>query len=299
MLSYTTMGTYVLVVTLATVFVIILVARQQRAEKDLAIWFISGLVGILLGAAGAAAVVQTLGYDIVKSYSDPLEGDLGGDSEEGMDEGGGMGMGGMGGPGGGMGGPGGGMGGPGGGMGGGRGPSPKRQLTMLVRKVDLLTGDVAMNLTDEQGTALAEILGKIKSQETMTDEDATALNEEILAVFDEDQKAKQEAVGLPRGARGGRGGGPGGGGPGGGGPGGGGEQAEDANPFAEEQNAEALDALLGRLGGPAADAPAAETEPKEADPAETEAAETEAAETEAGEAAPEETTTDQPETPKE
>ena len=290
MLSYTTMGTYVLVVTLATVFVIILVARQQRAEKDLAIWFISGLVGILLGAAGAAAVVQTLGYDIVKSYSDPLEGDLGGDSEEGMDEGGGMGMGGMGGPGGGMGGPGGGMGGPGGGMGGpgggmggGRGPSPKRQLTMLVRKVDLLTGDVAMNLTDEQGTALAEILGKIKSQETMTDDDASALNEEILTVFDDDQKAKQEAISLPRGPRGGRGGGPGGGGPGGG------EQAEDANPFGEERNAESLDALLGRFGGPAADTPASVTEAEEAEPKATEAKEAE----------PEETTTDQPETPKE
>jgi len=294
MLSYTAMGTYVLVVTLATVFVIILVARQQRAEKDLAIWFISGLVGILLGAAGAAAVVQSLGYDIVKSYSDPLAGDLDGEGgEEGMDEGGGMGMGGMGGPGGGMGGPGGGMGGPGGGMGGGRGPSPKRELTMLVRKVDLLTGDVALNLSDEQGTALAEILGKIKSQETMTDEDATALNEEILAVFDEDQKAKQEAVGLPF-RRGGRGGGPGGGGPGGGG-----EQAEDANPFGEERNTGALDALLGRFGGPAADASASETEPKKADPAETEPKEAEPKEAEAEEAEPEETTTDQPETPKE
>jgi len=296
------MGTYVLVVTLATVFVIILVARQQRAQKDLAIWFISGLVGILLGAAGAAAIVQTMGYDITKGYGTPPGDDIDLYAEDAGDEGAG-GEGGMG-----MGSPGGGMGGPGGGMGGGRGPSPKRELTMLVRKVDLLTGDVALNLSDEQGTALAEILGKIKSQETMTDEDATALNEEILSVFDEDQKAKQEAVGLPRGPRGGRGGGPGGGGPGGG-PGGGGEQAEDANPFGEERNAEALDALLGRFGGPAADASASETEPKEADPVETEPKEADPVETEpkeadpeeaeAGGAAPEETTTDQPETPKE
>ena len=119
--------------------------------------------------------------------------------------------------------------------GGGRGPSPKHQLTMLVRKVDLLTGDIALNLTEDQGNTLSGILGKIKSQETMTDDDATALNEEILAVFDEDQIAKQEAIGLPFRQ---------------GGPGEGGEEDEKVNPFAEQRNAEAVDALLGRFGDP-------------------------------------------------
>ena len=60
MWTYNAMGTYILVVTLATVFVIILVARQQRARKDVAIWLMSGLVGLLLGAAGAAAIIQML-----------------------------------------------------------------------------------------------------------------------------------------------------------------------------------------------------------------------------------------------
>ena len=279
MLSYNAMGTYVLVVTLATVFVIVLVARQRRSQKDIAIWLISGLVGIILGAAGAAGIVQAWGYTLTPKFDPLLASALGtdedGTGEEGEDMGGGMGMEGPGGMG---------LGGPGG-M-GGRGPSPKRQLTTLVRKVNLLTGDIALNLSDEQGAALAAILGTMKSQETMTDVDATALNEEILDVFNVDQKAKQEAISLPRGARGGRGGGPGGGSPGG--PGGG-EQDENANPFAEEQNAGALDALLERFGKPAEDAPASDPEPVETDAKDTEPTDPE----------PKETTTDQPTTPKE
>jgi hypothetical protein len=122
----------------------------------------------------------------------------------------------------------------------GRGPSPKRELTMLVRKVDLLTGDIALNLSTEQSAGLAEILVRIQAQESMTDEQATAARDEILALMDEGQKAKQDAIGLPfsRGGGGGRGG-----------PGGGEAPPEDANPFADEQNAQALTALLDRLGG--------------------------------------------------
>lgn len=292
--SYTAMGTYVLFVTLATIFVIVLVARQRRTQKDVAIWFMSGLVGILLGAAGAAALTQLLGYDVTEYVEGPPAemSDDGGEAtdEGGGGEGGGMGMMGMGG------------GGPGGmGMGMGRGPSPKRQLTMLVRKVDLLTGDIALNLTDEQSAALAEILGKIKSQETMTDDEASALNDEILALLDEDQKAKQDAVGLPfrRGARGGSPGGRGGGSPGGAGGGPGGEQSEDANPFTEERNAGALNALLERFGKPAADATAPDAEPKDSEAKDAEPAETGPKDAEPKDAEPEKATTTPPETPKE
>jgi len=275
MWTYNAMGTYILVVTLATIFVIILVARQQRSQKDIAIWLMSGLVGILLGAAGAAAIVQAMGYDLTKKFIMPIEADMASMGKEGGGGGMGMGMMGMGGPGGGMG--------MGGGM-GGRGPSPKRQLTSLVRKVNLLTGDVALNLSGEQAAGLVEILGRMESQETMTDEDATALNEELLALFNDDQKAKQDAIGLPF-RRGGRRGGPGGG-PGG--PGGG-EQEEDANPFAQEQNAVALQSLLERFGEPPADEPATDAAPEEETTTEDPAVE----------AAPEETTTEKPAAKKE
>ena len=102
-------------------------------------------------------------------------------------------------------------------------------------------------------------------------------------MFNDDQKAKQDAIGLPfsRGGRGGRGGG----GSGGGSPGGpgGGEQEEDANPFAQEQNAAALQSLLERFGEPPTDEPTADAAPKET-----------TAEKPAADAAAEETTTEKP-----
>ncbi len=85
MWTYNAMGTCVLVLTLATIFVAVLVVHKQRAQKDIGIWLLSGLVGILLGASGAAATVQIMGYDLTIAYhlSDELaaaEGD--GDGEE-------------------------------------------------------------------------------------------------------------------------------------------------------------------------------------------------------------------------
>ena len=71
MLTYNEIGIYVQVVSLLSVFVIVLVARQGRTRKDVSIWLISGLVGILLGAAGAGAVVQALGYELAKKYVPP------------------------------------------------------------------------------------------------------------------------------------------------------------------------------------------------------------------------------------
>ena len=132
---------------------------------------------------------------------------------------------------------------PAGGMGGGmggRGPSPKRQLTSLVRKLELLTGDVGIVLTDEQRQEFAQRLSGLATLTALTDEEAEKLQGELLGLLDDSQKAKQEAIGLPF-RRGG--GGPGGGGPGGGGP----PAAPDANPFADEENAKPLSSLLDRL----------------------------------------------------
>ena len=248
MLDYNTMGACVLVLTLVSVFMMVILIRKQRTGKDITVWLMSGLTGILLGAGGAAAAIQLLGYEVTERFvmpegaslgmlaeldSDQLMGSGGGEGGDTESESGGppAGMGMM------MG-----MGGGGGGA-GARGPSPKRELTTLVRKVDLLTGDVALSLSADQTTALGEILVRIQAQESMTDDQATAAHEEILALLDESQKAKQDAIGLPFGRSGGRGGRGGRGGPGGG------EAAqEDANPFADEQNALALQSLLERIG---------------------------------------------------
>ena len=165
----------------------------------------------------------------------------------------------------GMGGRGGGMGAMFGGGGGGRGQNSKRQLTTLVRKLSLLTGDVAIRLSDEQTQSLLDALADVADQDTMTDDQAKEKYEALSSILTEEQIAKQENVGLPfrrrsrsgGGGRGGRGGGGGFGGfGGGGGRGGGGD--EDANPFASETSGEALDTLVARLRGEPAPAPAAE-----------------------------------------
>ncbi len=154
---------------------------------------------------------------------------------------------GPGGPGG-MGGMGGGPGGPGG-M-GGRGPSPKRQLSTLVRKLELLTGDIAIRLEPAQAETLGKTLAAVQAKESMTDDEAKAVYDAMLATLDERQKTQQDSISLPfrRGS-----GGPGGGGPGAGGPMGGQPPAPDANPFAEEEAAKALASLIERLGTPSGD----------------------------------------------
>ena len=128
-------------------------------------------------------------------------------------------------------------------MGGGGGqPQPKRQLTTLVRKLELLTGDVAITLSPEQTTAIQTALNELIAIEKLTDDEAKDKHEKLLALLDEKQQAKQEAIGLPF-RRGGGGGGMGGG------MGGGAPPDPDANPFADEANAKALKSLHERLGG--------------------------------------------------
>ncbi len=246
MFNYNTMGSCVLVLTLATIFLAVLLIRQQRTGRLVAVWLMAGIAGILLGAAGYVTVIQLLGYQVVEA---PNIVGYATDEPIGEEEDGGEGEGEAGG----------GRGQRGGGMGGGMGgftPPPKRELTSLVRKVELLTGDISLQLTDEQAAQLTDILKRIEAQETMTDEEAAAANEEILAIFDEEQKAKEDAIGLPFSRRGR------------GGSGGGEEVDEDANPFADGQNATAIQSLLSRLGQAPADAEPVDTAPANAEPQE-------------------------------
>ena len=245
-------GAYVLVVGLASVFVLILLLQKQRGGKEVTLWLFSGLVGILLGAAGGMAVTTYLGFELQRS---PMEFDLSSDQlaelqDPGM-------MGGMSGGPGMMGGMGGGPGGPGGG-GGPRSIPAKRQLTTLVRKLELLTGDIALTLSEDQAAAICEMLTEVEAAETMTDEEAQEKHDALLGVLNEDQTAKQEKIRLARSPRGGGGGGFGGmGGPG--------EEDENANPFKEAPNAEAAAALSQRLGGKK-DPPAEDVPKEKADP---------------------------------
>lgn len=231
------LSSYVLTLGLLTVFVLIWVTRQQKTKQDALIWLTSGVVGVLLGAAGVMAAASAMGYQVKKPEPKAVANDAPATAPT---------MGGMSGGAPGAGGPSGGgmMGMGGGGMGGGMmggmggGPRPKQQLTTLVRKLELLTGDIALTLTDEQRQTIAKQLDAFAELKTLTDDEAEAKHKELLALFDDQQKSKQDAVGLPRGGFGGGGGG---------GFGGGAPPAPDANPFESEANAKALKTLRERL----------------------------------------------------
>lgn len=254
MSSFDAISSYVLTLGLLTIFVLIWVTRQQKTKQDATIWLMSGVVGLLLGAAGAAAGVLAMGYQITEpSVVVTDSGNSAAPAAPTGGGGGGMAPGpGGGGPGGGgAGGPPGGMMGMGGMGGGGRGPQPKQQLTTLVRKLELLTGDIALTLTDEQRQQLAKHLDEFAELKTLTDEEAEKHYNDLLALLDDAQKAKQEAIGLPIRRGGGGGGGFGGGGGGGGFGGGGSPPAPDANPFESETNANTLQTLRDRVKGSA------------------------------------------------
>lgn len=300
MWTFDMLGSVVLVLALATVLLMVLVARTHKSGKDLPIWFGSGLAGMLLGAAALAAGFSVMGYEVLSPQeiramagtSPPMPPMPPQSSPASSAPAGG-------GPG--AGGPPGGMGMMGGGM-GSRQPSSKRQLATLVRKLELLTGDIAIHLTADQSTAVQAALAELDGKESLTEDDAKAAYDKLLGLLDEEQQSRQDRIGLPfrRGGAGGPGaGGPGAGGPGaggmggppGGGMGGAAAPAPDANPFAEEENSKSLRALRERLGGtpandtPASKTPASKTPAAEATPPEKPAAEKPAAEKPAAEPA--------------
>ena len=136
-----------------------------------------------------------------------------------------------------------------GGMGGG-GRSPKRQLTNLVSKLDLLTGKpLAIALSADQKKQVVDQLKGLEDKEELTEEDAQACLKSLLGAF-ETNKDVLEAVGFRWPTEGGPGGGqkppatgrsPGGGPPGAGPPGGG--PPEPPNPFKDDANSKALKSL--------------------------------------------------------
>lgn len=253
MFAFDVVTAYLLIVGLLTLLIVVLVWQRQRAQKPLAVWLSAALLGVVLGSVGSYGVMRTMGFQLARAQSvvdlppsvtaidAPVASaaSMGGSPMSGGAPGA-MGM--------------------GGGMGGGRpgmgGPRPKRDLASLVRKLDLLTGDIAVVLTSDQAAGLQGALADIEKAESLSDDDAQAKHDAILTLLDDEQKARLEKIGLPRPPRG-MGGGPGGsGGPGGGM---GGPPAEAENPFTGETESQALASLRTRLQPPA---PADGAQPK-------------------------------------
>jgi len=254
MLGLDAMSSYILVVALVTLLAAILVWQFQRSQKTALGWLAAALLGVLLGAAGSYAAARLSGYEMMKSLPVVVSTEGGEAPQAGGPPGpvGGK----MTGMGGGSPGKGGGM--PGmGGMGGGPpAPRPKRDLTTLVRKLELLTGDIGITLSPTQAAAIADCLKDVEKAESMSDDEAKAKHEKLLSLLDDAQKSRVAAIELPRPPRAGGPGGagpgsPGGAGPGGKGPGGAGpagpSQDPSANPFKQEADAKALGGLRQRL----------------------------------------------------
>lgn len=255
-LGLDTIGLGIVLVMLVTLLFAVLILQRQRTQKTIVAWLAAGVIGILLGSAGTLGALRLMGVRHLtpgQAVDAPL-GDAA--AMAGMPAMGGS-TGGMGSA---MGGMGGGPGGMGGGMGGmGGGPNPKRELTTLVRKIDLLTGEIGIKLSDEQGASLAAALADVEKAEDMTDDDAQAKHDAILALLDDAQKPQLDAIGLPRPQRGSGGGGPGGA-----------RKEAPANPFQDETNAKALENLRERFAAKEAkseNAPAAPAKDENAPPA--------------------------------
>lgn len=216
-LSLDAIGIGIVVVMLASLMFALLMQQRQRSQKSIGIGIGSLLIGLLLGSAMTLGSLRLFGGRFVPGFGSGIPE---ASSNVSMDEPS---------PSGGMGG------GPGGGMGGGPGgPNPQRDLTMLVRKLDLLTGDIKITMSAEQRVSVAAALDGIETSEVLSDEDAQAKHDAILASLDDSQKSLLDAIGLPRPPRGGGGGA-------------GAPPAADGNPFQQPTSAEALARLRPRL----------------------------------------------------
>jgi hypothetical protein len=255
MANLNVLSAYVLSVGLLSIFVLIWVALRQRNPLGMSLGFAAGATGVLLGSIGSYAILSAAGFEVTRPAQVPERSVLTGGASASIpvppSAGGPM-----------AGGPPTGpammpmMGGMGGGMGGGRGPAPKRDLTTLVRKLDLLTGNIGIKLESDQLAGLMKGLVGVEEREKMSDDDAKAMHEELLGLLSDSQKEQLDAIGLPFGARPGGGGGGGGGAGGGGGfggggfggGGGGGPPDPDANPFKQQSAQDALKSMRTRFG---------------------------------------------------
>ena len=211
---------YILTIALLAMVTGVVINHRQKNDKTVSIWLASSFLGLLLGAAGALSACYLLGYEVVEKLELPTivrisdeDPDQATAENEGIDGPGSSGR----------------------GRGGSGRQLPARfQLAMLVRKLDLLTGDIAVALTADQSRDMHALLKEIESAESLSDEQAQAKHDALLGLLDESQQAKASAVSLPFRRGGGRGSA-------------GSEGGSESTPFREGSGADSIQALLERL----------------------------------------------------
>jgi len=141
-------------------------------------------------------------------------------------------------------------------------PRPQVQLTTMVQKLALLTGDIGITLTAEQAAAITAHLKDVESLSHLSDFDAKARYDKLVAVLNDKQKASLEAIEVSFAAV-----------PAGSSASGGACLMEDAyrNPFKREVPGKVLNSLRERLAAPAPKAETPKTPPAKAEPAKADA----------------------------
>jgi hypothetical protein len=207
-------GWCLLAVALATLLVAILVGQSLRNKRAVSIWLVSGLVGILLGVSAPYAVMRLEGYELTRAPAPNasamamgMPGGAGGCPMTGQAKGEMKGMAGMGcGSGatcamtgkpieGAKGGP------AAGGCPHAASGCPSAGhctecLSDLVRKLDLLTGDIAITLAPEQAAAVNDCLRDVEKSAKLSNDEANAKLNKLMASLNEKQKASLAAIGL-------------------------------------------------------------------------------------------------------
>ncbi len=226
-LGLDTVGLGIVVVTLVALLFAVLMMQRQRRGKTIAVWLAAGILGVLLGSSLTLGGLRLSGFrnmDSLMASTIPVGMEAGPSASPTADGGGSSADAAGGGPRSGS---------PAGGGRGGMGiPSPARDLTALVRKMELLTGDISLKLSPAQVDSIVAALVDIEKAEKLSDEDAQAKHDAILAALDDAQKSQLDAIGLPRPARSGRGVPP---------------SAPPANPFQDEQTGGSLQRLRARF----------------------------------------------------
>jgi len=198
---------YVLTVGLLFLLILVIFEHRQRTGRGLAIGVLAGLIGVTLGSIatfavhraatlGAAARPESPDSDVTSRAVANGEPTGPGSTDEPLDS------------------------------------NPKRELAALVSKLNLLTDDIQLKLTSEQGQALVKSLSGVDDGPGISDSEAEQMVDELMSVLNADQQAKLKAIGLPARSRGAVGSG----------------IERDENPFRREQTLQALKAIRERFG---------------------------------------------------
>lgn len=172
---------YVLSVGLLFVLVLVLFEHRQRTGRGLGIGLLCGIIGITLGSIGTYAAGRVPGLSFLAggpAMSAPaqLVESAPATDESDTDEASTLRRSSSNPP---------------------ATPNPKRELALLVRKLNLLTDDIQLKLTSEQSHALMQSLAGVDEAELLSETEALQRHEQLLSVLNTEQQAKLNAIGLP------------------------------------------------------------------------------------------------------